>query len=142
VGASDDLRHQPSLGFVILFVLASICTLAAAERHWQTGKWIDVSVKRRMVDFGPGASPFGDGRPSSPAMRAQADVRTYVIETDTLRLELEDVVKVNSRSIDAVIGLPVTFALEKNSVYVRDADGIEHKLRVTKKTNKPAAPDR
>jgi hypothetical protein len=123
----------------ILFALASICVMTAAERHWQTGKWIDVSVKRRMVDFGPGASPFGDGRPSSPAMRAQADVRVYVIETDTLRLELEDVVKVNSRSIDAVIGLPVTFALEKNSVYVRDADGLEHKLRVTKKTNKPAA---
>jgi hypothetical protein len=126
----------------ILFALlsVSVSVLTGAERHWQTGKWIDVSVKRRMVDFGPGASPFGDGRPSSPAMRAQADVRTYVIETDTLRLELEDVVKVNSRSIDAVIGLPVTFALEKSSVYVRDAEGIEHKLRVTNKINKPAAP--
>jgi hypothetical protein len=126
----------------ILFALVSIVAVSAAERHWQTGKWIDVSVKRRMVDFGPGSSPFGGGQPSSPAMRAQADVRIYVIETDTLRLELEDVVKVNSRSLDAVIGLPVTFALEKNSVYVRDSDGIEHKLRVTKKTNKPAAPDR
>ena len=122
----------------ILFAIVSLATVAAAERQWQTGKWIDVAVKRRMVDFGPGASPFGSGggRQSTPAMRAEADVRTYVIETDVLRLELEDVVKVNSRSIDAVIGLPVTFALEKNSVYVRDADGIEHKLRVTKKTTK------
>jgi len=92
------------------------------------------------VDFGPGASPFGGnggGRPPSPSMRAMADVRTYVIETDDLRLELEDVVQVNTRSIDAVIGLPVIFALEKSSVYVRDSDGIEHKLRVTKKTAKP-----
>jgi hypothetical protein len=121
----------------ILFALVSVSVLSAADRHWQTGKWIDVSVKRRMVDFGPGSSPFGGGRPSAPSMRAQADVRTYVIETDALRLELEDVVKVNTRSLDAVIGLPVTFALEKNSVYVRDADGVEHKLRVTKKTNKP-----
>ena len=72
-----------------------------------------------------------------PTMRAMADLRTYIIETDELRLELEDVVQVNTRSIDAVIGLPVTFALEKNSVYVRDSDGVEHKLRVTKKTNKP-----
>jgi hypothetical protein len=129
-----------SMRLAILFALAlaSVCVLTAAERHWQTGKWIDVSVKRRMIDFGPGSSPFGGGRPSSPAMRAQADVRIYVIETETLRLELEDVVKVNSRSLDAVVGLPVTFALEKNSVYVRDADGIEHKLRVTKKTDKPA----
>lgn len=125
-----------------LVSLTSLSSLAAADRHWQTGKWIDVSVKRRMVDFGPGASPFGSGggRPSTPSMRAEADVRLYVIETDTLRLELEDVVKVNTRSLDAVVGLPVTFALEKNNVYIRDSEGVEHKLRVTKKTNKTGAP--
>lgn len=122
----------------ILLVLVAVSVLAAKDRQWQTGKWIDVSVKRRMVDFGPGASPFGSGggRPSTPSMRAEADVRLYVIETDTLRLELEDVVKVNTRSLDAVVGLPVTFALEKNSVYVKDSAGVEHKLRVTKKVNK------
>ena len=121
----------------MLFVLAAICVLAAGDRQWQTGKWIDVSVKRRMVDFGPGASPFGagSGRPSTPSMKAQADVKTYVIETDTLRLELEEVAQVNTRSIDAVIGLPAVFALEKNTVYVRDSDNVEHKLRVTKKVN-------
>jgi hypothetical protein len=122
----------------ILCALVSIAVVGAADRHWQTGKWIDVNQKRRMVDFGPGASPFGGGgRPTSPSMRAMADVRTYVLETDDLRLELEDVVQVNTRSIDAVIGLPVIFALEKNAVYVRDAEGVEHKLRVTKKINKP-----
>jgi len=123
----------------ILCVLALVPVLHAGERHWQTGKWISVDVKRRMVDFGPGASPFGGGaqQPSTPAMKAMADVRTYVIETDDLRIELDDVVQVNTRSIDAVVGLPVTFALEKNSVYVRDSDGVEHKLRVTKKTSKP-----
>ena len=123
---------------LILFALLAVSPLSAAERHWQTGKWIDVSVKRRMVDFGPGASPFGagSGRPSTPSMKAQADVKTYVIETDTLRLELEEVAQVNTRSIDAVIGLPAVFALEKNTVYVRDSDGVEHKLKVTKKVNK------
>jgi len=123
--------------FLILFVFLAVSPLGAGERHWQTGKWIDVSVKRRMVDFGPGASPFGagSGRPSTPSMKAQADVKTYVIETDTLRLELEEVAQVNTRSIDAVIGLPAVFALEKNTVYVRDSDNVEHKLRVTKKVN-------
>ena len=123
----------------ILFVLLLVPVVSAAERHWQTGKWIDVSVKRRMVDFGPGSSPFGSGggRPSTPAMVAQADVRTYVIETDDLRLELEEVAQVNTRSIDAVIGLPVTFALERSTVYVRDSHNVEHKLKVTKKINKP-----
>ena len=122
---------------LILFALLAVSPLSAAERHWQTGKWIDVSVKRRMVDFGPGASPFGagSGRPSTPSMKAQADVKTYVIETDTLRLELEEVAQVNTRSIDAVIGLPAVFALAKNTVYVRDSDNVEHKLRVTKKVN-------
>jgi len=126
----------------ILGALISVSVLGAADRHWQTGKWIDVNLKRRMVDFGPGSSPFGsaNGRPSTPAMRAMADIRTYVIETDDLRLELEDVVQVNTRSIDAVVGLPVTFALEKNSVYVRDADNVEHKLRVTKKVSKAKSP--
>jgi hypothetical protein len=121
----------------ILVAVMMVSVSSAAERHWQTGKWIDVDVKRRMVDFGPGSSPFGGGQRSSPSMRALADVRTYVIETDELRLELEDVVQVNKRSIDAVAGLPVTFALEKSSVYIRDSEGIEHKLRVTKKTAKP-----
>jgi hypothetical protein len=121
----------------ILFAFVLVSVGSAAERHWQTGKWIDVDVRRRMVDFGPGSSPFDGGRSSAPAMRAMADQRVYVIETDTLRLELEDVVQVDKRSIDAVVGLPVTFALERGSVYVRDSDGVEHKLRVTKKTNKP-----
>ena len=125
--------------FLILLALVSLAALPAAERHWQTGKWIDVNSTRRLVDFGPASSPFGNssGRPSPPAMQAQADIRTYVIETDELRLELEEVAKVNTRSIDAVIGLPVTFALEKSTVYVRDSDNVEHKLKVTKKTNRP-----
>ena len=105
----------------------------AADRHWQVGTWVGVDVKRQILDFGPGASGFG--RPNeAPAMRAMADVRIYVIETDALRIELRDVVPVGRRSIEATIGKPVTFALHKNSVYVRDADGTEHKLRVTKKT--------
>jgi len=123
-------RHR----YVILFLLvASVCY--AAERHWQTGKWTDASVKRQVVDFGPGSSGFG--RPNStPSMRAMADVRTYVIETDRLRLELKDVVQVGHQSVDATIGGSVTFAVEKNTVYIRDPGGMEHRLRITKKVSK------
>jgi hypothetical protein len=125
-------------------VFAGVCLLAAgasraAERHWQMGRWADIDVKRQLLDFGPGASGFGPPN-AAPAMRAMAEVRVYVIETDDLRLELREVVPVGRRSIgaqiDARIGEEVTFALEKNSVYVRDADGTEHKLRVTKKTER------
>jgi hypothetical protein len=124
---------RKALLFVLFFAAA---VSQAADRHWQTGTWADVSVKRQMLDFGPGSTPFDRGR-GAPAMRAMADVRLYVIETDSLRLELKDVVRVGRRSIDAVVGQPVTFAIEKNTVWIRDADGVEHKLRLSKKTAKP-----
>jgi hypothetical protein len=117
---------------VVLAVVAAVSS-QAGDRKWQTGKWVDVGTKRQMMDFGPGATSF-DPHGRGPSMRALADVRTYVIETDDLRIELQDVVSVNKRSVDAVVGQPVTFALEKNTLYVKDADGAEHKLRVMKKS--------
>jgi hypothetical protein len=113
--------------------LALAAAAGAADHQWQTGVWRGSDVKRKTIDFGPGSSSFGRGA-GAPTMRAMADVRTYVIETDDLRLELQDVVPVGRRSIDVTVGEPVTFALEKNTVYVRDPNGAEHKLRVTKKT--------
>jgi len=122
-----------------LGVLAVAAPSRAGDRHWQTGTWKDVGVARQMLDFGPGSSGFGGvggGRGPTVGMQAMADVRTYVIETDELRLELKDVVPIGRRSIDATIGDPVTFAIEKKTVYVRDANGMEHKLRLTKKVEK------
>lgn len=126
------MRHA----LLVLGILA-ICGAgsAAADRHWQTGTWTKVSTTRQLVDFGPGSSPF-DRSPAAQTLRAMADVRIYIIETDTLRLELKDVVQVNKRTVDASVGTPVTFALEKKTVYVRDEDGTEHKLSVTKQSTK------
>ncbi len=36
-----------------------------------------------------------------------------------------------------VVGEAVTFAVVKNTLYVRDPNGLEHRLRVTKKLTKP-----
>ena len=116
-------------------MLALATPLAAADKQWQPGTWGEIQTKRQLVDFGPGGSPFG-GRSSSPSMRAMADVYVYIIETDELHLELRDLVPVGRRSVDVVPGAAVTFALQKNAVYVRDPDGTEHKLRVTKKIAK------
>jgi hypothetical protein len=116
-----------------LLVLALAATATAAEKQWQTGTWGDVTTSRQMVDFGPGSSSFGSPKPASPSMRAMADVYVYVIETDEIHLEIKDVVAVGRRSVDVVPGANVTFALQKNTVYVRDPDGTEHKLRVSKK---------
>ena len=128
------MRSLLALAAITLW-LASPVTVRAAEKHWQTGACTKTDVSRQIVDFGPGSSPFGAPN-QSPKMQAMADVRVYVIETSTLRLELKDVVPVGRRSLDLAEGDPVTFALEKNTVYIRDSSGVEHKLRVTKKTAK------
>ena len=121
---------------------AIICLLVAgarAERRWQTGTWSDVSTTRQLVDFGPGQSSFGPPN-SALSMRALAEVRVFTIDTEEATYELRDTVPITRRSIDVRIGGAATFAVEKNTVYVRDANGTEHKLRLTKKILKSEAP--
>ena len=90
--------------FAVVIALVAMTALSfAAERQWQTGTWGDVTTKRKMIDFGPGASPFGRAG-AQPSMRAMADVRRFVIETDELRIEMEDTVPVGRRSIDPIVG--------------------------------------
>ena len=120
---------------LVILLISAAASSPAAERNWQTGTWGDVTTKRKLIDFGPGASPFG--RPGTqPSMRAMADVRNLVIETDSVRIEMEDTVPIGRRSIDPVLGAAVMFALDKKSVYVRDEEGREHKLRLTKKVDR------
>jgi hypothetical protein len=127
------MRGRAASIVVLLGLL--VIGLSAAGRQWQTGTWTDHATKRQMVDFGPGASGFGSPG-SAPPLRAMADIQTYVIETDELRLELQEVVRIGRDALEATVGQLVTFALEKNTVYVRDARGVEHPLHVTKKTTK------
>jgi hypothetical protein len=133
---SPVASRQASVAVALAVALvAALAPGRAAERQWQTGTWVDVTTKRQLLDFGPGSSGFGPPN-AGLQMRALADVRVFIIETDTLRLELRDTVPINKRSIDVTIGAPVTFALEKNTVYVRDAGGVEYKFRVAKKTTR------
>jgi hypothetical protein len=122
--------HRTISSLVVLMAMAA--PGLSADRHWQTGTWGDATTQRKMVDFGPGSSGFGPPG-SKPTMRAMADVRRFVIETDEMRLEMEDTVPVGRRSIEVTVGGMVTFALEKSAVYVRDPDGTEHKVRLVKK---------
>jgi hypothetical protein len=119
-----------ALTLAIAFVVASAWA-AGAERAWQMGTWRGVQVVRPKVVFGVTRAP----RVGSPAP-AIVEVRTYVIETDDLRLELKENTTADAHRIDATVGEPVTFALEKNSVYIKEAEGAEHKLSVTRKTTK------
>jgi hypothetical protein len=133
-GSWSGRRRERTVAALAIVVMMA-ASGGAAERKWQTGVWGDITTTRKVVDFGPGASGFS--RPgSTPEMRALADVRRFVIETDDLRIEAEDTVSVGRRSFEAITGATVTFAVEKNTVYVRDG-GMEYKLRLLKKTEQP-----
>lgn len=109
-----------------------VTTAWSADRVWQTGTWRDALVERPRVVFGIAPRDPNSGVPRSSPPPAQ-EIRKFVIETDTLRLELKQNATVDTPKIDALIGEPVTFALEKNTAYVKDLDGREHKMSVTKK---------
>ena len=125
-------RAMLTLTLAVCLTTATIMT-SGRERAWQTGTWRELHVARPKVVFGIGGNPVGGGAGplSTPPMM---EVRTYVIETDELRLELKENIRADARQIDARIGEPVTFALEKTTVYVKQAGGIEHKLSVTRRT--------
>src|SRR4051794_28094866 len=124
----------------LVLIAAMAAGVSAAQRKWQTGTWGEITIKRRVVDFGPGASGFG--RPGSTLeMRALADLRHFVIETEELRIEAEDTVSVGRQSFAATTGASVTFAIEKNTVYVRDEDRVEHKLRLLKRIERSKSRD-
>jgi len=118
-----------------LVVAVGILTVNAAaagpERAWQTGTWRVVQIVRPKVVFGVTRAP----RVGSPAP-AIAEIRTYTIETDDLRLELKENTTADARRIDATVGETVTFALEKNTVYIKEGGDAEHKLSVSKKITK------
>lgn len=64
------------------------------------------------------------------------EIRTYIIDSHSLRLELKEPTPPQRLSVEAIVGERVVFALEKNTVYVQQSDGTEHRLRVTKKHEK------
>ena len=121
----------------IAFALVLCCSLTwlgAVERAWQTGTLKDVQVKRAKVVFSaaPG-NPNINGHHSPPPPQ---ETRIYIIETDDIRLELKQDATADTPRLDVLVGDPVTFAIEKNSVYIKDAQGRETKLSLTKKSKK------
>jgi hypothetical protein len=125
---------RASAAFCLLLAAGGI----AAERHWQTGTCVDVGIKRTPWVGDP--SVAGQPLNGQRTRTAMTEVATYVVETADLRITLEDIVPVGSGdSLDATVtvGSSVTFALDKNTAFVRRADGTEHRLRVTKKGPKP-----
>lgn len=126
------MRWSPLLA-VLLF-----CTVIAADRQWQTGKWADVGIDRSPLvgdprSGSPSAQPF-------PNKSTTPEVARYVIETDDMRYTVQDIVPLGGASsfdLAVKIGERVSFAINKNSVYIR-GDGTEYRLRLLKKEPRPA----
>ena len=109
--------------------LVAISSVATGARDWQSGTWTEVKVTRPRVVIGLQPRPPSAGS-QEPRMM---EIKTYVIDSDTLRLELKEPAPRPRQSVDALAGERVVFALEKNTVYIQNADGTEHRLQVTKK---------
>ena len=123
---------ERTIAALVLLLLIPSAAPRAEERAWQTGKWVDVRIIRPRVVFGViSRDPAAVG----PRSMDPVEDHLYVVETDALRLEFKQKATPDRR-IDATIGEPVTFALEKNTIYVKDRNGKEHVLSVTKKTAK------
>ena len=85
----------------------------AAEREWQTGVW------------------------ATPVVSARADVRsrTAAIETDRFRLDLQVPLTGAEQPLTTKPGAAVTFAVEGDTVYVRQGNA-ERACRLLKKTER------
>jgi hypothetical protein len=118
-----------AIASLVLMVFAATAAIGA-ERQWQQGVWRDVQIERPKVSFGIGTRDPSRGN-LPPAIR---EIRTYVIETDDLRLELKETTTADAPRIEATIGESVTFAVEKNTVYIKLSETKERKLSVVKKS--------
>jgi hypothetical protein len=120
----------------LLPICLFVAVLAAAERVWHTGTWGETQIKRPKVVFGaPTRDPYGSGGPRTPPAGPR-ETRIYTIETDEMRYEIKEETTADTPQLNAVPGGSVTFAVEKKNVYVKDENGRERRLVLTKTTKK------
>ena len=117
--------------FAAIICAAVAVTVIAEEREWQTGTWRETKIERPKVLF---SVQSRDPNSNLPRTAAAREIRTFVIDTRTHRLELRQDATVDTPRIDVLIGEPVVIAIEKKTVYVKDAGGREHKLNLRKQT--------
>lgn len=115
----------------ILCAMMSVVAVGQ-ERQWQKGTWRESAIERPKLSFGVQSRDPNSNLPRTAAAR---EVRTYVIDTNTHRLELRQDATVDTPHIDVTVGQPVFLAIEKKTVYVRDGLGKEHKLSLRKQTS-------
>lgn len=120
---------QPRALCVLLAFAFLTAPLSAAERDWQQGIWRESKVERPRVLF---STQTRDPNSDLPRTAPAREIRTFIIETPTHRLELRQDATVDTPRIDVLLDQPVQFAVDKKNVYVKDSDGKEHRLSLRK----------
>jgi hypothetical protein len=117
---------------VCLFLVLLASHTTAADRQWQMGTWADVGISRNPLVGDPRSGSAGVS--SFPSKRGVPEVGRYVIETSDTRYTVEDSVALGAGSFDlsVKVGARVTFAVSKNTVFIK-GDGTEYRLRLVKK---------
>ena len=124
------MARRAFLPAVVLCALLNI-TASAQERQWQSGTWRESKIERPKVTF---AVQSRDPNSNLPRTAAAREIRTFVIDTRTHRLELRQDATVDTPRIDIMIGQAVQLAIDKKTVYVKDGMAREHKLSLRKQT--------
>ena len=115
-----------------LCILLGAATAPAAERKWQNATWREATVERPRVMFSAQPRDPTSNLPRTPP--PAREIRTFMVETATHRLELRQETTIDAPRIDATLGESVLIAVEKKDVYVKDLAGKEHKLQLRKQT--------
>lgn len=130
--------HRLSIVLLVAMSLVAAAAFAGPKRHWQTGTLVDAGRKHDNAIGGAAMPTRLPANPGGvvPPFSGVPEVAVYVIETAELRFELEAMVPAKDSEFehDFIVGQPVTFALEKNSVYVKLANGREQRLRLVKES--------
>lgn len=129
-GVMEGTMKKRAVLAAALCVLLSLAAMAE-ERQWQNGIWREAKTERPKVLF---SVQSRDPNSSLPRTAAAREIRTFVVETRTHRLELRQDATVDTPHIDVLLGQPVLIAIEKKTVYVKDGLGKETKLSLRKQT--------
>jgi hypothetical protein len=96
-----------------IIALVACAELAVAQRTWENGVWAKPMVVPNV------GTPY----------------RNYAIETDRIRLDLQETITSGKAAIPAKVEAPVAFAIDGDMVYVKDGDA-ERALRLIKRAEK------
>ena len=96
----------------VVLAVFSVASGQPADRVWQAGKWGATTVSGR------------------------GNVRTYVIDADDARYDVQETPAPAAQPLKTTAGAPVAFAVDADVVHVREDGNTERQLHLVKTTRK------